>query len=50
MPAPLFTRPNYDAECSYDKTGRFILYAHIEDAPKPAADASKDAPPPKPER
>jgi hypothetical protein len=28
---PLFSRPNYDAECSYDPTGRFVLYAHIED-------------------
>ncbi len=29
----LFTRPNYDAECSYDSTGRLVLYAHVEDAP-----------------
>ncbi len=29
----LFERPNYDAECSYDPSGRFVLYAHIEDAP-----------------
>ncbi len=28
---PVFTRPNYDAECSYSPDGRFILYAHIED-------------------
>jgi len=28
---PLFTRPNYDAECSYSADGRFVLYAHIED-------------------
>jgi Tol biopolymer transport system component len=27
---PVFTRPNYDAECSYSPDGRFILYAHIE--------------------
>jgi len=33
MPTPVFTLPNYDAECSYSKDGRFILYAHIEDAP-----------------
>ena len=46
---PIFERPNYDAECSFDKSGRFVLYAHIEDAPKPAADAPKDAPPPKPD-
>ena len=24
-------RPNYDAECSYSKDGRFILYAHVRD-------------------
>jgi Tol biopolymer transport system component len=29
---PVFKRPNYDAECSYSADGRFILYAHIEDA------------------
>lgn len=49
--SPLFSLPNYDAECSFDKTGRFVLYAHIEDAPKPiqpAADA-KDLPPHKPD-
>jgi hypothetical protein len=45
---PLFTRPNYDAECTFDASGRFVLYAHIEDAPKPA-DAPTDAPPPKPD-
>ncbi len=28
---PLFTRPNYDAECSYSKNGRFVLYAHVRD-------------------
>lgn len=28
---PLFSRPNYDAECSWDASGRFVLYAHIED-------------------
>ncbi|MEK6701902.1 MAG: hypothetical protein AABZ53_06540 [Planctomycetota bacterium] len=31
---PVFSRPNYDAECSFDKSGRFLLYSHIEDAPK----------------
>ncbi len=29
---PVFTRPNYDAECSYSPCGRFILYSHIEDS------------------
>lgn len=33
QPRTLFEKPNYDAECSYDPTGRFVLYAHIEDAP-----------------
>lgn len=32
-PKALFTRPNYDAEGSWDPTGRFLLYAHVEDAP-----------------
>lgn len=31
-PLPVFSRPNYDAECTFDSTGRFILYAHVEDA------------------
>jgi TolB protein len=30
---PVFARPNYDAECSYSKDGRFILYAHVRDEP-----------------
>jgi hypothetical protein len=30
---PLFSRPNYDAECSYSKNGRFVLYAHVRDEP-----------------
>lgn len=37
----LIDRPNYDAECSYSKDGRFILYGHVE--PRPAA-LPKDAP------
>ena len=28
---PLFTRPNYDAECSISKNGRFVLYSHVRD-------------------
>jgi TolB protein len=31
-PAPLFTRPGYDAECSFDKSGRFVLYANVDPA------------------
>jgi dipeptidyl aminopeptidase/acylaminoacyl peptidase len=27
----IFTRPNYDAECSYSNDGRFILYTHLND-------------------
>src|ERR1051325_2542961 len=30
-PTPVFTRPNYDAECSYSADGRFILYTHLND-------------------
>jgi Tol biopolymer transport system component len=30
---PLFSLPNYDAECSYSKNGRFVLYAHVRDEP-----------------
>lgn len=32
---PIFSRPNYDAECSFDKSGRFLLYAHVEDPKEP---------------
>jgi Tol biopolymer transport system component len=39
--APVFSRPNYDAECSFSADGRFILYAHVEDRP---ADLAPDAP------
>jgi hypothetical protein len=28
---PIFTRANYDAECSYSNDGRFILYTHLND-------------------
>lgn len=40
-PTPLFELPNYDAECSYSKDGRFVLYAHVRDEPtrgRPDAD------------
>jgi dipeptidyl aminopeptidase/acylaminoacyl peptidase len=30
-PKAAFTRPGYDAECSYDPSGRFLLYAHVEE-------------------
>jgi len=29
-PIPLFSRPGYDAECSYSSDGRFILYTHVD--------------------
>lgn len=32
-PAPVFTRANYDAECSVSKDGRTVLYAHVRDEP-----------------
>jgi len=28
---PLFSRAKYDAECSYDASGRFVLHTHIEE-------------------
>ncbi len=40
-PDPLFTRPNYDAECSFTRDGRFVLYSHVRDEPsrgRPDAD------------
>ena len=40
--APVFSRPNYDAECSYSKDGRFILYAHVRDQKEPEARADAD--------
>jgi TolB protein len=29
---PLFSREGYDAECSWDPTGRFVLYANVDPA------------------
>ncbi|MBS0191188.1 MAG: hypothetical protein U0573_15270 [Phycisphaerales bacterium] len=41
-PKPLFDRPGYCAEASYDPTGRFVLYANVDPAKqvgeKPDAD------------
>lgn len=28
---PLFSRPGYDAECSYSPDGRYVLYAHVDE-------------------
>ncbi|MFN0134171.1 MAG: TolB family protein [Phycisphaerales bacterium] len=36
MVMPLFSRPEYDAECSYSADGRFVLYAHVR--PKKTAE------------
>lgn len=42
-PVPLFSRPAYDAECSYSADGRFVLYAHVrEQAPD---DNDRSSPP-----
>lgn len=30
-PRVLFSRANYDAECSYSRDGRFVLYAHVRE-------------------
>lgn len=40
-PEPIFKLPNYDAECSFTKDGRFLMYAHVEDRP---ADLAADTP------
>ncbi|MFO0858205.1 MAG: hypothetical protein U0640_12715 [Phycisphaerales bacterium] len=31
-PNLMFSRPKYDAECSYDKSGRFVIYTHVEES------------------
>lgn len=41
LPSVLFSLPNYDAECSFTRDGRFVLYAHVRDEPtrgRPDAD------------
>lgn len=32
LASPVFSREGYDAECSYDPSGRFILYANVDPA------------------
>ncbi len=39
---PVFTRPDYDAECSYSRDGRFILYGHVREDRKPGGRADAD--------
>jgi Tol biopolymer transport system component len=38
----VFTKPNYDAECSYSSDGRFILYAHVETPTQEGEKANAD--------
>jgi TolB protein len=39
---PIFSRPDYDAECSWSKDGRFILYAHVREEKKTEGRADAD--------
>ncbi len=39
---PVFTKPNYDAECSHSSDGRFILYAHVETPKQEGEKANAD--------
>jgi hypothetical protein len=39
---PLFSRPDYDAECSYSADGRFVLYAHVREGLKTQGRADAD--------
>jgi hypothetical protein len=39
---PLFSRPDYDAECSYSADGRFVLYAHVREEKKTEGRADAD--------
>lgn len=44
-PTPLFSRPDYDAECSWSKDGRYVLYSHVRESRKeqgPGAKADAD--------
>ncbi len=40
LPRPVFSRPGYDAECSFSSDGRYVLYANVDPAKgdKPDAD------------
>jgi TolB protein len=42
LASPLFARDGYDAECSFDPTGRFVLYANV-DPSKTLPDGRADA-------
>lgn len=42
LPQPLFSRKGYDAECSYSRDGRYLLYCHVDD--KTNADGSPAKP------
>ena len=41
-PKPVFSRPDYDAECSYSRNGRFILYSHVREGRKAGGRADAD--------
>ena len=40
--APVFARPQYDAECSYSADGRFVLYANVKAPVSEGAKADAD--------
>ncbi|GMV25775.1 MAG: hypothetical protein AMXMBFR58_18060 [Phycisphaerae bacterium] len=42
LASTLFTREGYDAECSWDKSGRFVLYANVDQS-KTTPDGRADA-------
>lgn len=42
-PRAIFSRPNYDAECSYSSDGRFLLYTHVEEASPDQVPGKPDA-------
>lgn len=42
LATPMFSREGYDAECSFDKTGRFVLYANVDQS-KTTPDGHADA-------
>jgi Tol biopolymer transport system component len=39
---PMFSRPDYDAECSYSNDGRYVLYAHVREDRKTNGRADAD--------
>lgn len=41
-PVPVFSRPDYDAECSWSADGRYVLYAHVREQEKTAGRPDAD--------